>query len=103
MTGNVKLSQGLKDVSCGRADIYVDEEIAVLNDNPVVVNREDNSRASGHRIVYNKGNKSVLVESQEKSPVQSRDASNGDEASEDDQDKPRPTITIENLRPRARK
>lgn len=97
MTGNVKLNQGLKDVSCGRADIYVDDEIAVLNDNPVVVNREDNSRASGSRIVYNKGNKSILVESQGGSPDQNYASPDGEETGEYG-GTPRPTITIDGIR-----
>ncbi len=63
MTENVKLEQDLKEVRCGRADIYPDEEMAILSENPIVVNREDNSRATGHRIVYNKGARTIAVES----------------------------------------
>jgi len=62
MTDDVKLEQGLKEVHCGRADIYAEEEMIVLNDSPVVINREDNTRAAGHRIVYNKGKQSVTIE-----------------------------------------
>ena len=65
MRGSVKLSQGLKDATCGRADIHVKEEMVVLSENPVVTNREDNSRASGPRMVYNRGNKAVTIEADE--------------------------------------
>ena len=63
MTENVKLEQRLKEVHCGRADIMANDQIVVLTDNPIVINREDNSRASGHKIIYNKGNQSIQVES----------------------------------------
>ncbi len=73
MTGNVRIDQDLKEIHCGRADIYADEQMAVLSDNPVVINREDNSRASGHRIVYNKGTRSIAVESDPNAEIKNRE------------------------------
>ncbi len=63
MTEDVCINQDLTEARCGRADIYTDEQMAVLSNNPVVINREDNSRASGHRIIYNKGTRTIAFES----------------------------------------
>lgn len=97
MTENVKLDQGLKEVRCGRADIYADEQMLVLEDSPVVINREDNSRLSGHRIVYNKGSQSVAVEG-EAPPAPAQAPSGGfvrpTTPDEDDEAPLRPTIKL---------
>lgn len=62
MTDSVKLTQGLKEAECGRADIYADEEMIVLSQDPVVFNREDNTRASGFKMVYNRGKGGISIE-----------------------------------------
>lgn len=96
MTENVNIVQELKEVKCGRADIYADEQMIALSDNPVVINREDNSRASGYRIVYNKGSQSVVVEGeadgqqQQAQPEFARPTT----PEEDEQARPRPTIKL---------
>ena len=67
-----------------------------LSDNPVVINREDNSRAAGYRIVYNKGSQSVVVEGeadgqqQQAQPEFARPTT----PEEDEQARPRPTIKL---------
>lgn len=96
MTGDVKLSQGLKDATCGRADIHVLEEMAVLSDSPVVFNREDNTRATGFRMIYNKGRKGISVEGDDtKVPSAAKDFIDPDYEG-DSAEKPtsRPTITL---------
>jgi len=60
--GNVKIAQGLKSATCGRADIYPVSETIILSQNPVVLNKEDNTRATGARIVYKNGVKGVSIE-----------------------------------------
>ncbi len=95
MTGGVKLDQQLKEVRCGRADIYADEQMIVLSDDPVVINREDNSRVSGHRIVYNKGTQSIAVEGE--APGGQTDGMNSEPSliPDEDGDAPaRPTIKL---------
>jgi len=101
MSDSVKLSQGLKDVSCGRADYYAAEEMLILADSPVVVNREDNTRASGHRIVYDKGTRRISVESQGAPPrgvpptIAVPTAPAASEIEDDGEPPKRPTITIQ--------
>lgn len=96
MTGDVKLSQGLKDATCGRADIHVLEEMAVLSDSPVVFNREDNTRATGYRMIYNKGRKGVSVEGDDsKTPSSIKDFVDPDyEGDASEKPSSRPTITL---------
>ncbi len=60
--GNVKMEQGLKVATCGRADVYPKAGTVVMTDNPVVINNEDNTRAEGPRIVYVNGTKGVRIE-----------------------------------------
>ncbi len=96
MTGNVHLDQNLKEIHCGRADIYADEQMAVLSDNPVVIDREDNSRASGHRIVYNKGTRTIAVESDPNVELKNREQQEILPPSIEDEEKieNRPTIRL---------
>jgi len=87
MTDSVKMVQGLKEATCGRAEFLPEEEMAILSEDPVVYNREDNTRASGYRMVYRKGRGGVSIEG-EQSTV----------PSEDDEDTPkRPTLVLPSL------
>ncbi len=63
MSGNVQIAQGLKQASCGKAEIYPLKETIVLTQNPLVINKEDNTRAVGARIIYVNGQKGVSIES----------------------------------------
>ncbi len=60
--GNVQLQQDQKEITCGEAKIYTKDEVAVLSKNPIVFNREDNTRAAGAKIIYNRGTKIISVE-----------------------------------------
>ena len=86
MTENVKLSQGLKDAACGRADIYAKEEMVVLSNSPVVRNREDNTRATGFRIIYNRGKQSATIEAKNSGQMQEDNGQSDAPA--------RPTVTL---------
>ncbi len=86
MTENVKLSQGLKDAACGRADIYAKEEMVVLSNSPVVRNREDNTRATGFRIIYNRGKQSATIEAENSGQMQEDNGQSDAPA--------RPTVTL---------
>ena len=95
MTENVNIVQELKEVKCGRADIYADEQMIALSDNPVVINREDNSRAAGYRIIYNKGSQSVVVEGETDGQQQAQpEFARPTTPEEDEQARPRPTIKL---------
>ena len=65
LMNNVQMQQGLKEITCGNAHIYAKDEVAVLTKNPIVFNKEDNTRAAGEKIIYNKGSKLITVESNE--------------------------------------
>ncbi|PWM30871.1 MAG: hypothetical protein DBX55_03935 [Verrucomicrobia bacterium] len=93
MRGNVKMSQALKEVECGRADLYVDEEMIVLSENPTVVNTQDNTRVNAPRIIYNKGRRKIIFEQDESSRRADSDADSdsGDSAGRADT---RPTMTL---------
>ena len=56
-----------------------------MTDNPVVYNREDNTRAAGEKIVYNKGSKRVAILNETAAPK-------ADDFSE--AEKKRPTVVL---------
>ena len=87
MTGNVRLAQGLKDAACGRADIHALEEMVVLSNSPVVRNREDNTRATGFRIIYNRGKQTATIEGEAPSAEQNAEDEDKDESA-------RPTVVL---------
>ncbi len=62
LSGNVQMQQDLKEITCGKVKIYTKDEVAVLSENPVVFNREDNTRAAGAKIIYNRGTKIVSIQ-----------------------------------------
>ncbi len=84
LTDNVQLTSGLKDISCGKAHIYARDKVAILTKNPIVFNREDNTRAAGEKIVYNHGSKIVSIQEDTSGAV--------DEF--DEVEKKRPSITL---------
>ena len=63
LSKDVKLDHRLKEVHCGRAQIMANDQIVTLTEDPIVINREDNSRATGFKIIYNHGNQSIQMES----------------------------------------
>ena len=85
LADSVSVEQGQKEITCGRAHIFVKDEVAVLTENPVVYNREDNTRAAGEKIVYNKGSKRVAIFNEAAAPKI-------DEFSE--AEKKRPTVVL---------
>ena len=79
------MRQGLKEITCGKAHIYAKDEVAVLTKNPIVFNKEDNTRAAGEKIIYNKGAKLISVQ---------QDESKTQEDEFDDVQKKRPQIIL---------
>jgi lipopolysaccharide export system protein LptA len=64
-TGNVLIIQGDREAACGRAEVLPEEEKVVLSENPVVVDRDQNTRAAGEEITMLRGQRTVLI----KNPV----------------------------------
>lgn len=62
MTGNIKITQQLKLVSAGRAEILPIEEMITLSENPTIINNEDKTKAVGYKMVYRRGKKSISIE-----------------------------------------
>ena len=61
-TGNVHLVQGDREAACGRAEVLPEQEKVVLSGNPVVVDRDQNTRIAGEKITLLRGQRKVEVE-----------------------------------------
>ena len=90
MRSNIKMRQAMSEVECGKADIYVPEQMIVLSDNPVVVNKQDNTRVTAPRIVYNRGSRKVTFE-------QGKESEDSEDLSDEGNAQRRPTMTLPSL------
>lgn len=105
---SVNLSSGMKSATCGAAEVFPEDEMVVLSDDPVVIDREDNTRVSGPRMVYNRGRRSMTVEAEASGSPAAQPAPRafipdfeGDETLAPDRNRPpRPTVK---MLPRSRK
>ena len=61
-TGNVRMVQGDREAACGRAEVLPEQEKVVLSGNPVVVDRDQNTRIAGEKITMLRGQRRVEVE-----------------------------------------
>jgi hypothetical protein len=61
-TGHVKIIQGEREASCGRADLLPREDKIVLTDQPVVIDRGNDQTLEGERITMFRGERRVIVE-----------------------------------------
>jgi len=61
-TGHVHIIQGARDAACGRAEVIPGQDRIVLTENPVVVDRDQNTRISGEKITILRAQRQVLVE-----------------------------------------
>ena len=61
-TGNVHMVQGDREAACGRAEVLPEQEKVVLSGNPVVVDRDQNTRIAGEKITLLRGQRKVEVE-----------------------------------------
>lgn len=61
-TGNVHIVQGDREAACGRAEVLPEQEKVVLSGNPVVVDRDQNTRIAGEKITMLRGQRKVEVE-----------------------------------------
>lgn len=60
--GNVRLVQGDREASCGRAEVLPAEEKVVLYDDPVVIDRSSDFIAAGSKITLFRGERQLLVD-----------------------------------------
>ena len=61
-TGNVRLVQGDREATCGRAEVLPAEERVVLYDDPVVIDRSSDFIAAGSKITLFRGERRLKVE-----------------------------------------
>ncbi len=61
-TGHVKIVQGDRTATCGRAEIFPDEDRIVLTEHPVVVDSGQHSEVTGPRMVLYRGQRRVVIE-----------------------------------------
>lgn len=59
--GNVRLVQGDREASCGRAEVLPEQEKVVLYDDPVVIDRSSDFIAAGSQITLYRGQRSLEV------------------------------------------
>jgi lipopolysaccharide export system protein LptA len=62
-TGNVRIVQGDRVATCGRAEVFPGEDRIVLTENPVVRIESEHYEASGPRMVLYRGQRHVVIES----------------------------------------
>jgi len=61
-TGHVRIVQGDREATCGRAEIFPGEDKIVLTENPVVRSTDDQYTASGPRMVLYRGRRQAVIE-----------------------------------------
>jgi lipopolysaccharide export system protein LptA len=61
-TGNVHIIQGDREAACGRAEVLPEQDRIVLTENPVIVDRDQNTRMTGEKITMLRGQRQVFVE-----------------------------------------
>lgn len=62
-TGNVKIVQGDRIATCGRAEVFPGEDRVVLTENPVVSIESEGYKASGPRMILYRGQRRAVIES----------------------------------------
>jgi lipopolysaccharide export system protein LptA len=60
--GNVRLVQGDREASCGRAEVLPEQGKVVLYDDPVVIDRSSDFIAAGTKITLYRGERRIQVE-----------------------------------------
>jgi len=61
-TGNVKIVQGDRVATCGRAEVFPGEDRIVLTDNPEVDIESEHYKATGPRMVLYRGQRRAVIE-----------------------------------------
>ena len=61
-TGNVRIVQGDREATCGRAEVFPGEDRIVLSEEPVVPSLDDQYVAAGPRLVLYRGQRRAVIE-----------------------------------------
>jgi lipopolysaccharide export system protein LptA len=61
-TGNVRIVQGDREATCGRAEVFPGEDRIVLSEDPVVRSLDDQYVAAGPRLVLYRGQRRAVIE-----------------------------------------
>ena len=61
-TGHVRIIQGDRVATCGRAEVFPGEDRIVLTENPVVRIETEHYEASGPRMVLSRGQRRAVIE-----------------------------------------
>lgn len=65
-TGRVRIVQGDREATCGRAEVFPNEDRIVLSDNPVVRSLDDQYVVTGPEILLYRGQRRAVVRGTEK-------------------------------------
>ena len=60
-TGNVRLVQGDREATCGRAEVLPDQDRVILYENPVVIDHSSDFIAAGSEITLHRGQRRLEV------------------------------------------
>lgn len=63
-TGHVRIVQGDREATCGRAEVFPGEDRIVLSEEPVVRSTDDQYIATGPRLVLYRGERRAVIEGQ---------------------------------------
>lgn len=61
-TGNVRIVQGDREATCGRAEVFPGEDRIVLSEDPVVRSLDDQYVAAGPKLVLYRGQRRAVIE-----------------------------------------
>ena len=60
--GNVRMIQGDREAACGRAEVLPGEDKVVLTENPVLVDKDQGTRAAGKTITLLRGQRQASID-----------------------------------------
>lgn len=68
-TGHVRIVQGDREATCGRAEVFPGEDRIVLSEQPVVRSFDDQYIATGPRLVLYRGQRRAVIEGTADAPA----------------------------------
>ncbi|MBZ0171889.1 MAG: hypothetical protein K8E66_05870 [Phycisphaerales bacterium] len=68
-TGKVRILQGDREATCGRAEVFPGEDRIVLSESPVVRSLDDEYIATGPRLVLYRGERRAVIEGTPDAPA----------------------------------
>jgi len=68
-TGNVRIVQGDREATCGRAEVFPGEDRIVLSENPVVRSLDGEYSATGPQLVLYRGERRAVIEGTSDTPA----------------------------------